>query len=367
MIKKFLALSLVLLLTGCAMSPGMRMSPGEGTGADVRLVPITASLIEAQHRASAEGKGAQPIPEQFREEDEPYRLGVGDILSITVWDHPELTIPAGEYRSAEAVGHQIAKNGTIFYPYIGRVKVAGKTLVQTRYLLARLLSKHITRPQVDVRVAAYLSQRAFVVGEVANPGPQPITNVPLTVVDAIKQAGGTTANADWRHVTLTRGDKRYVINLLDIYEKGDTRQNLRLRDGDVLNVPDLQGQKIFVLGEVAKPSPLYLRKGRMTLSEALAEVGGIKPETSNPARIYVLRSGEDGRPSIFHLNAKSPDALILGDQFKLSARDVVYVETAEVVRWNRVIDQLLPTTNLLRNVVETDYTLGADRGASWRP
>jgi len=348
MIKKFLALSLVLLLTGCAMSPGMRMSPGEGTGADVRLVPITASLIEAQHRASAEGKGAQPIPEQFREEDEPYRLGVGDILSITVWDHPELTIPAGEYRSAEAVGHQIAKNGTIFYPYIGRVKVAGKTLVQTRYLLARLLSRHITRPQVDVRVAAYLSQKAFVVGEVANPGPQPITNVPLTVVDAIKQAGG-------------------VINLLDIYEKGDTRQNLRLRDGDVLNVPDLQGQKIFVLGEVAKPSPLYLRKGRMTLSEALAEVGGIKPETSNPARIYVLRSGEDGRPSIFHLNAKSPDALILGDQFKLSARDVVYVETAEVVRWNRVIDQLLPTTNLLRNVVETDYTLGADRGASWRP
>ncbi len=364
--KIALALPLIVTLVGCAVSPGMKMSTPEVRD-DVRLIPITASLIEAQRNESQfGGREDKSIPEEFLQEDEPYRLGVGDILSITVWDHPELTIPAGEYRSAEAVGHQIAKNGTIFYPYVGRVKVAGKTIMQTRWILSRLLAKHITRPQVDVKVAAYLSQKAFVVGEVAKPGPQPITNVPLTVVDAIKQAGGTTANADWRHVTLTRGDKRLTINLLDIYEKGDMRQNIRLKDGDVLNIPDLQGQKIFVLGEVANPSPLYLRKGRMTLSEALAEVGGIKPETSNPARIYVLRNGEEGKPHIYHLNAKSPDALILGDQFKLSARDVVYVETAAVVRWNRVIEQLLPTTNLLRNVVETDYTLGAERGR-WRP
>ncbi len=357
---KYIPFLLVVMMSGCAMSPGMNMSSHE-TNDDVTLLPITAALINEQQRALSGSDGIKFLPNDFSQKNEPYRLGVGDILSITVWDHPELTIPAGEYRAAETAGHQIAKNGTIFYPYIGRVKVAGKTLIQTRWLLSRLLSKHITKPQVDVKVAAYLSQKAFVVGEVANPGPQPITNIPLTIVDAIKQAGGTTSNSDWRHVTLTRGDEKFTINLLDIYEKGDMRQNLRLKNGDVLNIPDLQGQKIFVMGEVSNPASLYLRKGRMTLSEALSEVGGIKPETSNPARIYVIRSGETGKPEIYHLNARSPDALILGDQFKLSSRDVVYVETAGVVRWNRVIERLLPTTNLLRNVVETDYTLGSDK------
>jgi len=358
---KYIPILLVLMLAGgCVMSPGMNM-PSQDANPDVALIPITAALINDQQIASKTSGRTWKLPANPVQEDGQYRLGVGDILSITVWDHPELTIPAGEYRAAELAGHQVAQNGTIFYPYIGRVSVAGKTLIEVRSLLSRLLSRHITNPQVDVKVAAYLSQKVFVVGEVANPGPQPITNVPLTIVDAIKQAGGTTDKSDWRHVILTRGSEKYTINLLDIYERGDMLQNLPLKHGDVLSVPDLQGQKIFVLGEVSNSGSLYLRKGRMTLSEALSEAGGIKPETSNPARIYVIRNGAAGKPEIYHLNARSPDALILGDQFRLSARDVVYVETAGVVRWNRVIKKLLPTTELLRNVVETDFTLGSDK------
>ena len=359
--KKIFFSFFAVLVSGCAISPGMNMSR-ERAVEGVDVVPITATLISSQRSILSDTVETGEMDEaQLYQEDEQYRLGVGDILSITVWDHPELTIPAGQYRAAEAAGHQITKGGSIFYPYIGRVKVAGRTIPETRWLLARLLSKHITRPQVDVKVAAYLSQKAYVVGEVNKPGSQPITNVPLTVVDAIKQSGGTTDRADWRNVTLTRGSEVHTINLLDIYEKGRMASNLRLRDGDVLNVPNLQGQKIFVLGEVSKPSTLFLRRGRMTLSEALSEVGGIRPETSNPARIYVIRGDSEGKPSIYHLNAKSPDALILGDQFRLNPRDVVYVETAGVVRWNRIISRLVPTADLLRTLVETDYTLGSDK------
>ncbi len=351
----------IMTSSGCAISPGMNMSGGDIVSG-VRVVPITASLISNQRMAEAESvQHEYEVTVPAGGDDEQYRLGVGDILSITVWDHPELTIPAGQYRAAERAGHQIAKNGSIFYPYIGRVKVAGRTIPETRWLLAKLLSRHITRPQVDVKVAAYLSQKVYVVGEVNKPGSQPITNVPLTVVDAIKQAGGTTGAADWRNVTLTREGEVYTINLLDIYERGRMEFNLRLRDGDVLNVPNLQEQKVFVLGEVSKPSSLFLRRGRMTLAEALSEAGGIKPETSNPARIYVIRGDSESRPRIYHLNARSPEALILGDQFRLEPRDIVYVETAGVVRWNRLISRLVPTADLLRNMVETDYTLGSDK------
>jgi len=263
------------------------------------------------------------------------------VLSIIVWDHPELTIPAGEVRAPESAGRLVNQRGEIFFPYVGVVKVAGKTVDQVRELLAARIARYIAKPQLDVRVAAFRSKKVFVVGEVQNPGAKSIDDVPMTLMEAISRAGYALPEADLTNVTLTRGDKLYRLDLLALYQRADLARRLRLVDGDVINIPDRRDKKVFVLGEVTKPTTLTIDKGRLTLAEALGEAGGVNPVTSDPRRIYVIR-GTQQAPEIYQLDAKSPSALLLAEQFELQPRDVVYVSAAGITRWDRVVRQLLP-------------------------
>ena len=339
----------------------------------IRLVPINASIIVEQARAEQRQLSHEQRPLAAPEPAYEYRVGPQDVLQVTVWDHPELTIPAGEFRNAADAGNLVRQDGTIFYPYIGIVHVAGKTLEEIRQLLAKKLARYIEKPQVDVRVAAYRSQKVYVTGEVMQPGVQPITDAPLHVLDAIQVAGGvrsiggiggssstssraSTSEGDLENVRLTRDGKVYNINVLAMLLDGDLSSNIVLKDGDVLHVPDNFNNKVFVMGEVKQPASLLIHHGRMSLAEALGDVGGVDMSTSDPGQIYVIRGGElveqtgkdtvladSFKPMVYHLDASSPDALILADQFALKPHDVVFVSAAPIVRWGRVLNQLQGT------------------------
>jgi len=182
-----------------------------------------------------------------------------------------------------------------------------------------------------------------VVGEVKSPGIQAMTETPLTIAEAISRAGGVTENADMSNVALARDGKLYKIDVLALYEKGNSTQNLLLKDSDVLNIPDRKDNKVLVMGEVGKQQALQINKGKLSLSQALAEAYGIDFNSSRPEEVYVIRPG-DMNPEIFQLNAESPDALILADQFALQAHDTVFVGTAGITQWSRVLNQILPSS-----------------------
>jgi polysaccharide export outer membrane protein len=380
-----LALGLIasLALSSCAMVPGtsataMREQSSvqlpvrqndEVIPANVAVKPITAELIIEQQKArqlqlpaaakpAPDRLTAAPIDPNIRYLD--YKLGPGDVINVTVWDHPELTIPAGSYRSAEASGTLVAENGSIFYPYAGIIQVNGLTVREVRDILIKKLATYIEKVQLDVRVVSFRSKRIYVVGEVANAGLLEINDIPMTMLEAVNRAGGFTTEADHANVLLTRAGQTYRVDLQALYENGATGQNVRLEPGDIINVPDRQQNKIFVLGEVTKPGSYVMNKRRSTLAEALGDAGFVNQLTSNPGWIYVMRGSTDA-PELFHLNASSPDALLLADRFPLQPRDIVYVDVADVARWNRVVTNILPTATMLNTISTTQYPLFGGR------
>lgn len=360
----------------------MRFSPGPVTQTQAdSQTPATESVdVNGQHYvllpltvASANAVIPPPVrpaaPESAVDLGKPavpyqYRVGVGDVLHVVVWDHPELNNPgigqtagssqAGNAQSlaAQAVassnggdvlGRVVQSDGTIYYPYIGALRVAGNSVPEIRRELTTGIARYVRQPQLDVTVVSFRSQKIYVTGEVKQPEVVPLTDVPMTVADAIGLAGGMTPDADLSGATVSRGHTQISVDLYRLLYRGDMRHNLRLADGDIIDIPNRRIKKVFVMGEVLKPASLLMpTDGPYTLAEALNDSGGMNPLTSNARQLYLVRASGPNTTTVFHLDCASPVAIALADQIVLSPRDIIYVDAASVTRFGRVVSQLLP-------------------------
>lgn len=356
----------IFLLGGCTLVPGTHISASslsdysDDQNLGVDLVPITSALIKEMKSTSDLVESHIDTDLQQQMNQYAYQVGVGDVLNITVWDHPELTIPAGQFRSAGETGNVVHPDGTIFYPYVGKVAVEGKHVTQIRSLITKRLGEYIEAPQIDVSVAAYRSQKVFVSGAVMQPANLPITNVPLTLLDALNACGGMSPDADWRSVVLTtktsNGIDKEVLDLYALYQQGDMSQNRLLGPNDIVHVPRNDGLKVFVMGDVVNAVTQRIDRSGLTLAEALNNAGGINEASASAKGIFVLRASqaEDKLVDVYQLDASVGSLLVLSTQFELQPLDIVYVTSAPMARWNKVISQFLPT---IRGIYEIDRTI----------
>ena len=327
------------------------------------LLTITPELISRQ-RALRKAELGSDVQSLFAE-SKPYGIGAGDVINIVVWNHPELVLPpAGSTLTADSSGlasvgngYNVSPEGLIQFPLLGTFKIAGLTENKAREELTRRLSKFIKDPQITLRVQAYRAGRVYVDGEVRSPGLQAINDIPMTLPEAISRAGGMTPTADRAMVAVTRKGVTSVINMPQLTTLGVNPSRIMLAAGDLVRVGNREDTRVYVMGEVTKPTALPLRNGRLTLNEALGESGGVNAISGDPRQIYVVRSrnGDSAAvadanglaapttPEIYHLDASSPTAYALAEGFELKSRDVVFVDPVKLVLWNRVISLILPS------------------------
>lgn len=357
-------LAAVIMLGGCSL-PGRALRhelPPAPEPQSYTIIGITPGLVAQQTLAhSATGRANLNEPLERAIDQYRYRVGAQDVLSVVVWDHPELTLPQGQYRSTQETGYVVRADGAIFYPYVGRIPVAGKTTEEIRVELTKRLAPYIKNPQLDVNVVGFHSKKFQLAGAIVKPGLYPITNIPLTVSQAIAQTGGVLHQqetgaarggsipyqlADLSHVLLIRSGERQELNLLAYYQRGDQSQDRLLQPGDIVVVPDNSFNQVHLLGELHEPGNYPMSGDKLNLAQALGAAGGVDLTTADTSRILVFR-GARGKPQVFWLDSGSPDSLLLATQFQLQPQDVVYVSTSDLSRFNRIVSQILPTVQTL--------------------
>ena len=345
-------LALVFLIeiavAGCASPIHFRESSSAGANdSPTSTEMITDRLITAE-RQQDQHLANKDLDRLLVTSAPPYVIGSGDILSIVVWDHPELA--SGTTTAALAdpsmatnapQGFVVDHMGRIQFPLIGLLSVDGLTEERARALLTARLAKYLAKPNVTLRVQSYRSKRVYIDGEVKQPGLQAINDIPMTLVEALNRAGGLLPTADQSRIALERGETRYRINLRELVQKGVNPGLVMLAPGDVVRVHSRDESKVFVSGEVITPKALTMHDGRLTLNEALGETGGVNPLSGDARQVFVVRKTPE-RTRVFQLDARVAGSLAMAEAFELQPKDIVYVAATPLANWNRLISLLIP-------------------------
>ena len=213
-----------------------------------------------------------------------YRLGQGDVVRITVYQNPDLTL---ETRVTEA--------GVISYPLLGNIRIGGLSVTAAEKLVADGLrgGNFVKQPQVNVVVVQVRGNQANVLGQVNRPGRYPIEAADMRLTDLLAAAGGTSASgSDVVIVTGTRNGQRFrvEVDLPGLFTANARDTDLLIQNGDVVWVE--RQPLVYIYGEAQRPGPMRLERG-MTLMQALSSGGGLTPRGTEKG-IRVHRKAADG-------------------------------------------------------------------------
>lgn len=301
-------------------NPGVKVAAAEELGGLPSFAPSPESpsnpTLVSQSFADPPGITAQA---------QDYVLGAGDTIRLEVFDVPEYS---KEYR--------VLVNGTLNLPLVGNVSIEGLSLQQAGNLLSSRYEPYLTRPRVTVTLVAARPLNVAIAGEINRPGSYTVSPAEgskfPTVTRLVQLAGGMTQSADLKQVEIRRpqrsgSDQVIRVDLWQLIREGNLRQDISLRDGDMIFVPaarevDLvassqlasanfatdpaQPLNIAVVGQVARPGPHTLVRsesagGLPTVTKAIQKAGGIT-QLANIRQVEVRRMTRSGNEQAINVD-----------------------------------------------------------------
>lgn len=278
-LSSFIATNVAVLLTGCSV-PGNYISSSYGVSSS--KTNLEGQLLKTSV-ISIDDNFLYSHNADFLKQDYKYKIGSYDVINVIVWNHPELTSSMSAYTGSNS---------------------------------ALLNSNSLDANQTNVLMFSQVTSQPNGLF-VDNNG-----DVMFPLVGPIKIAGLTTNEAQ---ELLTQKLKKYVR-----YPRVSVQ------------VIAFNSQRTHILGEVVRPGIRPLTDRALTVLDAISLSGGINVNTADVGNIYIIRSQDLRDISVYRLNTKSPQSLLVAERFILHDNDIVYVPPAGIVSWNRVVNQILP-------------------------
>lgn len=279
-----------------------------------------------------------PSKERLNLKPTEYKLGRHDELNIFVMDHPEMSSQRVDL--GQISGTTIKEDGNVHLPVLGNIPAAGKTLIEFETLLKERVANFVGRPEVSVEILKYRSKQFYVLGQVTAPGVFAVDGR-TSLLQGLSNAGGLLPNANLSRSFLVRNGKLMPVDLMGLVEGGDIRQNVYMRDGDLVFVASSQDEKVIVVGEVRQPGVVPIVSGRLTLGQALAQAGG--PTMARARRELAVVRGGYARPTVYTMDLES--ALLVDERLLLQPGDRVIVAPTGLSQASRYMEQVLPFLN----------------------
>lgn len=382
------ACSLTLLLAGCANLPAAGPSrdavikEAGQPDAPFAYIELSDAVIDALAQ--------WPMPSFFGRFGDyrpsvDQRIGVGDTVQITVWEagpgglfsSPVTSANETGARSAVIPPQVVARDGSITMPYVGRVKVVGRTPATVEKEIVSGLTGRAIQPQALVTITHNVSDTVTVTGEVTDGAVVPLSTHAYRILDIVAAAGGVKVPVFQASIELTRGTRTVRVPMQMLIN--DPRENIFVRAGDVISVvryaPSITvAGATGVAGAVtAQDAVLHFDTPAMNLEEAVAKAGGLLDERSDPNGVFVLRyeptqlasrftstppalESNAFVPVIYHVNMRDPAALFLARRFAMHDKDILYVSDAPLVDLRKVL--------VLYNLFASPVVQGAAVGAA---
>lgn len=371
------------LQSGCAL-PSSGPSParikseaatedGKNAGS-YHLVEVNRETVSILSRSSHSSRSGSLTLEK-QGSPVSHAVSPGDVLEITIFENGGLfSAPGSSAQSAGTPSNTLPSqvvddSGTISVPYIGRLKVTGRSLQEVEAEIAEGLKNKTINPQVIVTLSDRKGGNLVTIsGDVKSPTQLPISFAGTRLLDAISAAGGNTGQAHETSITVIRGREQQSDILSSILRHPD--KNISLRAGDTVLLRH-EPQTFLAFGAAGQNGVFPFTTEEHSLAEGMAKAGGLLDARANPARVFLYRMelrsvaaklGAAGDaptgsyvPIIYQIDLTSPEGFFLARNLQLRNKDILYFPNAGSVGVHKFMSLVNAATAPARSGVGMGY------------